>query len=98
METLVAASLGAGIDVVDLEGEEGREAGFVGMDPLRLTVSFNGGLGAYDVDDWLTEGKSATEHQGKRERTSPVNYPAIVRCAIPFDSSRREGGGGGLSK
>ncbi|CAN0298414.1 unnamed protein product [Ascophyllum nodosum] len=44
-----------GIDVVDLEGEEGREAGFVGMDPLRLTVSFNGGLGAYDVDDWLTE-------------------------------------------
>lgn len=43
--------------MVDLEEEVGREASFVGTDPLRLTVSFDGGFGGYDADDMLMEGE-----------------------------------------
>lgn len=54
---------GVGIRVLELGGEEGRATGFVGTDPLRLTVSFEGGLGGYEADDLLIEGKV----EGKRE-------------------------------
>lgn len=42
--------------MLELGGKEGRVAGFVGTDPLRLTVSFEGGLGGYEADDMLIEG------------------------------------------
>lgn len=42
--------------MLELGGEHGNEAGFVGMDPLRLTVSFEGGLGGYEADEMLIEG------------------------------------------
>lgn len=46
----------AGINVLDLGGEKGRAAGCVGTDPLRLTVSFDGGIGGYEADEILIEG------------------------------------------
>lgn len=49
--------------MLELGGEEGRVAGFVGTDPLRLTVSFEGGLGGYEADDILIEGAYAA-HRG----------------------------------
>lgn len=45
-----------GINVLDLGGETGRAAGCVGTDPLRLTVSFEGGIGGYEADEILIEG------------------------------------------
>lgn len=42
--------------MLDLGGEKGRAAGCVGTDPLRLTVSFEGGIGGYEADEILIEG------------------------------------------
>lgn len=46
----------AGVRMLELGGEHGHTAGFVGVDPLRLTVSFDGGLGGYEADEILIEG------------------------------------------
>lgn len=50
--------------MLELGGKEGRAAGFVGTDPLRLTVSFEGGLGGYEADDMLIEG-TYVGHRGQ---------------------------------
>ena len=42
--------------MLDLGGEQGRAAGCTGTDPLRLTVSFEGGIGGYEADEMLIEG------------------------------------------
>lgn len=47
----------AGVNVLELAGEKERAAGFVGTDPLRLTVSFDGGIGGYEADELLIDGK-----------------------------------------
>lgn len=47
----------AGVNVLELGGEQERAAGFVGTDPLRLTISFDGGIGGYEADELLIDGK-----------------------------------------
>lgn len=42
--------------MLELGGEKERAAGFVGTDPLRLTVSFDGGVGGYEADELLIDG------------------------------------------
>ncbi|CAM9741199.1 unnamed protein product [Laminaria digitata] len=44
-----------GVNVLELGGEKERAAGFVGTDPLRLTVSFDGGIGGYEADELLID-------------------------------------------
>eukprot|EP00904_Undaria_pinnatifida_P009756 jgi/Undpi1/5910/HiC_scaffold_2.g01184.m1 len=44
-----------GVNVLELGGEQERAAGFVGTDPLRLTISFDGGIGGYEADELLID-------------------------------------------
>lgn len=46
----------AGISVLRLGRESVLAASCVGTDPLRLTVSFEGGIGGYEADEMLIEG------------------------------------------
>lgn len=62
--------------MLDLETEDARAAGFVGTDPLRLTVSFDGGIGGYEADEMLIEGVKA-HTLGKQEHA--LSEEAICR-------------------
>lgn len=46
----------AGVRALEFEGEYDEAMGFVSTDPLRLTVSFDGGLGGFEADEILIEG------------------------------------------
>ncbi|CAM9355960.1 unnamed protein product [Sphacelaria rigidula] len=44
-----------GVRALEFEGEYDGAVGFVRTDPLRLTVSFDGGLGGFEADEILIE-------------------------------------------
>lgn len=51
--------------MLELGGEKERAAGFVGTDPLRLTVSFDGGFGGYEADELLIDGNMIATGAGE---------------------------------
>lgn len=85
----------AGINVLDLGEEEGRDAGCVGTDPLRLTVSFEGGLGGYEADEMLIEGtkqratRSWDKDKGVWFRDRSAVWPEGGLCVVCTTCSMR---------
>lgn len=73
--------------MVELGEEVGREAGFVGTDPLRLTVSFDGDFGGYDADDMLMEG----EQDGARLHNARTRQCHYLFITLALARGRREG-------
>lgn len=80
--------------MLDLGGETGRAAGCVGTDPLRLTVSFEGGIGGFEADEILIEGKVTRQGTGHQEVAAVVGSPSpgpafgARRQAIDLDKHR----------
>lgn len=65
--------------MLDLGGEKGSAAGCVGTDPLRLTVSFEGGVGGYEADEMLIEGERAlwANGMGRASGVSAAQHAAF---------------------
>lgn len=55
--------LESGVRLLELGEEEIKAAGVIGMDPLRLTLLFDKGLGGFEADDMLTEGEVLVSQQ-----------------------------------